>query len=81
MIARAALALTLFAAAPALAADGARYADARVAQTQEQLNRARQTGDAAAIAEAKARADAARAVAWGQRHPAPQPVQFASAPR
>ena len=78
-----ALALAMFASAasfvsaPALA-DEARAADARVEQTAQQLAKAQQTGDAVTIADAKARYEAAKAVAWGQRHPArtPSPVAY-----
>lgn len=80
ILASSAVLITLAVAAPALADDTTRAADARAQQTQVLLAKARRTGDAATIADAKARADAANAVAWGRHHPAKQPgVTVASA--
>ena len=75
------LALALFVSAPALADDAVRAADQRVEQTGKQLAAAVHTGDAVTIADAKAKHDAAQAVAWGRRHPAKQPSPAAVAAR
>ena len=68
-------------ASPALADSRAASADARVVQTQHQLMRAQQSGDAASIADARSKFVAAKAVAWGARHPAKQPTVKISAQR
>jgi len=64
---------------PALADSMTRAADSRVVETQRQLAKATQTGDVATIVDARAKYQAAKAVAWGLRHPAQQPtVKIAS---
>ncbi|CAN5390265.1 hypothetical protein BH09PSE3_BH09PSE3_19530 [soil metagenome] len=63
---------------PAIAADAMRTeirrADDQVAHQQYQTNLAVQSGDAATIAVERAKLQAARAVAWGKRHPAKTPM-------
>lgn len=66
-------------ATPAIADDAVRVADSRVAETQRQLAKATQSGDVATIVDARSKFQAAKAVAWGARHPAQQPtVKLAS---
>ena len=66
-------------ASPAIADDAVRVADSRVAETQRQLAKATQSGDVATIVDARSKFQAAKAVAWGARHPAQQPtVKLAS---
>ncbi|MBA3898287.1 MAG: hypothetical protein H0X36_14390 [Sphingomonadaceae bacterium] len=66
-------------AAPALAAgrpskSEINFADQQVAHQRLVAARAAQSGDVATIAEARAKLHAARAVAWGRRHPARAPT-------
>lgn len=56
-----------------------RRADAEVAHQAQQTRVAVQGGDAATIAVARAKLEAARAVAWSKRHPAKSPIVPASA--
>jgi hypothetical protein len=66
-------------ATPAVADDAVRVADSRVVETQRQLAKATQSGDVATIVDARTKFQAAKAVAWGVRHPAQQPtVKLAS---
>ena len=75
------IATSVAAAAPALADSAVRSADARVAETRSQLVKANRTGDVATIADARSKFVAAKAVAWGARHPAPTPANAAIAQR
>ena len=59
--------------APAIADSRTASADARVRETRNGLVKAQRSGDAATIADARAKFKAASAVAWGVRHPAAQP--------
>ena len=65
---------SLSVAAPVLADSAVRSADARVAETHAQLIKAQRTRDVATIADARSKFVAAKAVAWGARHPAPTPA-------
>jgi hypothetical protein len=59
--------------APAIADSRTASPDARVRETRSGLVKAKRSGDAATIADARAKLQAASAVAWGVRHPAAQP--------
>lgn len=56
-----------------------RIADDEVARQTENLRQAVQQGDPATIAVARAKLQAARAVAWGKRNPPKPPIKQVSA--
>lgn len=61
------------------AANEVRIADNEVAHQTEQARKAVRQGDPATIAVARAKLQAAQAIAWGKRHPAKAPVERVAA--
>jgi hypothetical protein len=70
--------VTLWVVFPGVAAAASRsdvhQADLRLAVAQRSFARAQASRDPAAIAAERAKVAAARAIAWGRRHPAPVPT-------